>query len=74
MADKRDDSTSALIAEAEALRSGKGDDRKSQSTRSIVREAERAIGRPPSQSSSTPIVLAVAAALAALGAAIYFFL
>ncbi len=73
--DAPSDSTSQIIASAEALRSSAGKKRKRPPrTRQLVRDAERLIGREPSVAAS-PSTLPRAALLLAgaclVGAAIY---
>jgi hypothetical protein len=69
MSERKRDSTEQLIAGAEALRAG--DSKKKPSTRQLVRDSERMIGRSQG-SSAMPLVVGVVVVLA-LGAAAYFF-
>jgi hypothetical protein len=77
MSEKRPgDSTSQLIADAEALRAGKdgkgGKGGRGPGTRQLVRDAERAIGREPSGGGAMKWVGVLALLALALGAAYLF--
>ncbi len=72
MGAEKKDSTAQLVSEAEALRGGSSSGKKPPRTRQLVRDAERLIGRPSSESTSRTMMWALALGAGALIVAVLY--
>ncbi len=74
MSDDKNRGTRSLVAEAEALRSGK-ESRHKQGTRGLVRDAEKLIGREPSPGAKPAAgLLGAVVVIAAIAIGLYLWL